>query len=140
MEGCSTQRTAAGSQPELRRHLPPDARTAIQEESAPVRALQQDVGEMRSIVATLLEAERLGSRHAALQLADVELAELVQDLRARYFAGEPRLRITVTGEPRAQVDAARIQLMLKNLLGNALRYSAPADGPVELSIHSAANR
>jgi signal transduction histidine kinase len=108
---------------------------ALQEESAPVRALQQDVGEMSSIVDTLLEAERLGSRHAALQLADVNLKELAQDLLSRYFAGEPRLRIMVTGEQHARLDAARIQLMLKNLLGNALRYSAPADGPVELSIH-----
>ena len=41
----------------------------------------------------------------------------------------------MTGDARAQLDAARIQLMLKNLVGNALRYSAPADGPVELSIH-----
>jgi signal transduction histidine kinase len=108
---------------------------ALQDESASVRALQQDVGEMRSIVDTLLEAERLGSRHAALQVADVGLAELAQDLQARYFAGEARLRISVTGEARAQLDAARIQLMLKNLIGNALRYSAPEDGPVELSIH-----
>ena len=29
----------------------------------------------------------------------------------------------MTGEPRARLDAARIQLMLKNLVGNALRYS-----------------
>jgi signal transduction histidine kinase len=108
---------------------------ALLEESAPVRALQQDVDEMRSIVETLLEAERLGSRHAALQLADVDLAELAQDLQSRYFAGEQRLRISVGGEPRARLDTARIQLMLKNLLGNALRYSAPADGPVELGIH-----
>jgi signal transduction histidine kinase len=108
---------------------------ALQDESASVRALQQDVGEMRSIVETLLEAERLGSRHAALQVADVGMAELAQDLQSRYFAGEERLRISVTGEARAQLDAARIQLMLKNLIGNALRYSAPEDGPVELSIH-----
>ncbi len=109
---------------------------ALLDESPSVRALQQDVDEMSSIVETLLEAERLGSRHAALQLADVALAELAQDLRSRYFAGETRLHITVTGEPRAQLDAARIQLMLKNLVGNALRYSTAADGPVEVAIHN----
>jgi signal transduction histidine kinase len=108
---------------------------ALLEESPSVRALQQDVGEMRSIVETLLEAERLGSPHAALQVSDVELAALAQDLQSRYFAGESRLQITVTGEPRAQLDAARIQLMLKNLLGNALRYSSADDGPVTLAIH-----
>src|SRR5215218_5952636 len=67
---------------------------ALLEESAPVRALQQDVGEMRSVVETLLEAERLGSRHAALQLTDVDLAELAGGLQSRYFAGETRLHIS----------------------------------------------
>jgi signal transduction histidine kinase len=110
---------------------------ALLDESPAVRALQQDVGEMRAIVETLLEAERLGSRHAALQLAEVGLADLAQDLQSRYFAGEPRLRIAVTGRPRARLDAARVELMLKNLVGNALRYSTPADGPVTLSIHGA---
>jgi len=108
---------------------------ALLEESPPVRALQQDVDQMRSIVETLLDAERLASSHSALQLTVVDLGVLAADLQSRYFAGEPRLRVTVTGEPRARLDAARIQLMLKNLVGNALRYSTPGDGPVELTIH-----
>ncbi len=113
---------------------------ALLEDSADVRALQQDVGEMRSIVETLLEAERLGSPHASLQRSDVSLAELAQELQSRYFAGERRLQIEVTGELRAKLDAARIQLMLKNLVGNALRYSSPVDGPVELSIHNSGGK
>jgi signal transduction histidine kinase len=113
---------------------------ALLDETPSVRALQQDLAEMRSIVETLLDAERLGSQHAALQVAEVSLAELVQELQSRYFAGEERLRISVTGEPRARLDAARIQLMLKNLVGNALRYSTAADGPVMLSIHHAGGK
>jgi signal transduction histidine kinase len=107
---------------------------ALLEESAPVRALQSDVGEMRTIVETLLDAERLGSRHAALNVAAVSLSELAHDLQSLYFVGEPRLQVTVTGDQRVQLDAPRIQLMLKNLVGNALRYSAPSDGPVEVTI------
>jgi signal transduction histidine kinase len=107
---------------------------ALLDESTATQALQQDVNEMRSIVETLLEAERLASRHAALHLAAVSLPQLAQELQQRYFAGEPRLSVTTTGEPIAQLDAARIQLMLKNLVGNALRYSTASDGPVELTI------
>ncbi len=113
---------------------------ALLDETPSVRALQQDLGEMRSIVETLLDAERLGSPHAVLQVAEVSLAEMVQELQSRYFADAGRLRISVTGEPRARLDAARIQLMLKNLVGNALRYSTDADGPVMLSIHNAAGK
>jgi signal transduction histidine kinase len=106
---------------------------ALLDESPSVNALQKDVEEMRSIVETLLDAERLGSSHAALQVTDVSLADLAQDLQSRYFASEPRLQVTVSGAAHARLDAVRIQLMLKNLVGNALRYS-PA-GPVELTIH-----
>ena len=108
---------------------------ALLDETPSVQALQKDVEEMRSIVETLLDAERLGSSHAALHVTDVSLAELAHDLQSRYFASEPRLQVKVTGETRARLDATRIQLMLKNLVGNALRYSTPADGPVELTIH-----
>jgi signal transduction histidine kinase len=112
-------------------------RLALLEDSADVRALRQDVGEMRTIVETLLDAERLGSPHASLQMSDVALAEFAQELQSRCFAGEGRLRIEVSGEPQARMDRARVQLMLRNLVGNALRYSSSADGPVEVSIHNA---
>jgi signal transduction histidine kinase len=108
---------------------------ALLDESPSVQALQKDVEEMRSIVETLLDAERLGSSHAALHVTDVSLVELAHDLQSRYFAGEPRLQVAVTGEARARLDVTRIQLMLKNLVGNALRYSTAADGPVELTVH-----
>jgi signal transduction histidine kinase len=55
-------------------------------------------------------------------------------MAARFFADEPRLQLTARGAPRARLDPARVQLMLKNLIGNSLRYSAPEDGPVELDV------
>ncbi|HXR51646.1 MAG TPA: HAMP domain-containing sensor histidine kinase [Steroidobacteraceae bacterium] len=105
---------------------------ALMDESSAVRSLRQDTAEMQYIVETLLDAERLGSAHTALDRADVQLPELAQSLRQRFFPHEPRLQIQLAGEPRARLDQARIQLMLKNLVGNALRY-AP-QGPVELEI------
>jgi signal transduction histidine kinase len=105
---------------------------ALMDDSAATRALREDTEEMRNIVETLLNAERLGSAHTVLDRADVLLPELADSLRERFFAHEPRLHIACTGEPRARLDVARIQLMLKNLVGNALRY-AP-EGPVELTL------
>lgn len=110
------------------------------EDSPTVQSLRHDVQEMCSIVETLLDAERLGSTHTALNLADVSLDALVQDLRERYFSGETRLQIRVAAGARAWLDAARIQLLLKNLVGNALRYSMPEDGPVELVVAAAADQ
>jgi signal transduction histidine kinase len=105
---------------------------ALMEDSATARLLREDTEQMRHIVETLLNAERLGSAHTVLDRAEVLLPELAESMRQRFFAHEPRLQIHCSGEPRARLDAARITLMLKNLVGNALRY-AP-DGPVELTI------
>lgn len=105
---------------------------ALLDDSAAARSLREDTQQMRHIVETLLDAERLGSAHTVLDRSDVRLPELAEALRQRYFAQEPRLQIRCIGEPRARLDAARIELLLKNLVGNALRH-AP-EGPVELTI------
>jgi len=112
---------------------------ALQDESPVVQGLRQDVEEMRSIVDTLLEAERLGSAHSALNLSDVTVDELVADLVARYFAGEKRLDVQVPQGVVARLDAARIQLLLKNLVGNALRYAPPESGPVRVTVMAEAD-
>ena len=61
------------------------------DDSAATRALREDTEEMRNIVETLLNAERLGSAHTVLDRADVLLPELADSLRERFFA--PRLRV-----------------------------------------------
>jgi signal transduction histidine kinase len=107
---------------------------ALQDDTPAVAALREDLQEMRNIVETLLDAERLEAPHSILQLDDVAPCDLVRDLAARYFAGETRLQLDCGAVPAARLDPARIQLMLKNLVGNALRYSDPADGPVQLQV------
>lgn len=113
---------------------------ALLDDTPRVRALREDADEMREVVETLLQAERMGLRHAALDRRPVTLAALAQTLRTQFFPGEPRLRIELGDDASVQLDEARILLMLKNLIGNALRYSAPEDGPVEVSMSVAGER
>ncbi|MDH5304508.1 MAG: HAMP domain-containing histidine kinase [Gammaproteobacteria bacterium] len=98
-------------------------------------SLRTEIMEMEKIVASLLEAERLNERHAKLNRTRVVVAELVSELLDDFFDRD-RDRITLLQPEQpviAEIDEARVTLMLKNLVANALRYSAPADGPVELS-------
>jgi signal transduction histidine kinase len=88
---------------------------------------------MREVVESLLDAERLGAPHAVLERRPVTLSSLVRTLRTQYFPDETRLRTDVAADGTVLLDEARILLMLKNLVGNALRYSMPEDGPVDLS-------
>ena len=100
-----------------------------------VRAnLKPEVDEMEKIIAALLEAERLSTRHDTLRIGSVHVGTLL-DYMVRDYFDRDRDRLNVisrVGELEVEVDEARILLMLKNLVSNALRYSAPDAGPVEV--------
>jgi signal transduction histidine kinase len=100
-----------------------------------VASLKAEIVEMEKIVVSLLEAERLNSRHANLQRSEVLLNDLVTELLDDFFSREiDRVSVDVGSEPiRIFVDEARVSLMLKNLIANALRYSKAEDGPVKLT-------
>lgn len=101
-----------------------------------VESLKTEIGEMEKIVVSLLEAERLNSRHAQLSRTQVIIGELVSELLDDFFARDAdRISVSLPAEPViAHVDEARITLLLKNLIANALRYSKPEDGLVELMV------
>lgn len=105
------------------------------DDSAQKEDLRAEIAEMEQIIATLLEAERLNTRHAPLNRTPVDVGELLNQLVDDYFSRDRariELRVDNAGEAslQANVDDARLILLMKNLLSNALRYSAPDDGPV----------
>jgi signal transduction histidine kinase len=106
-------------------------------------ALLRDLGEMRDLVTDLLESERLGQGHAALQLEPVDLPALVRevvDALAQTHGGTvPTVALEMeAGLPALQLDRARMRLLLRNLLDNALRHSADAEQAPLLRLHRAA--
>ncbi len=96
-------------------------------------ALLRDLQEMAGLVTDLLEGERLGQGHAALQLEPTDLAALVREVvqsfaGTRQDAGAVRLELE-SGLPLLPLDRTRMRLLLRNLLDNALRHSAGAGQP-----------
>ena len=98
--------------------------------------LRAEIREMEKIVVQLLEAERLNTRHAPLARSRVDIDGLVEDLLNDFFARDlDRIRfVNRAGSVVAHVDDARIVLLLKNLVSNALRYSPESAGPIEFGI------
>ncbi|HSD70723.1 MAG TPA: HAMP domain-containing sensor histidine kinase [Woeseiaceae bacterium] len=98
--------------------------------------LRVEIAEMEQIVSTLLEAERLNTRHAPLNRTPVAVRELVEQLIADYFERDvDRIDLVFDDDSLvANVDDARLILLIKNLLSNALRYSDAAAGPVTLQV------
>lgn len=98
-------------------------------EGASRDALLQELGQMRDLISALLESERLGSGHSALQLSDCDLAALAREL------AEPGLELHIEPDlPLLKLDRLRVQLCLRNLVQNALRHNDPARGAVRLSL------
>jgi signal transduction histidine kinase len=95
-----------------------------------------EVVEMEKIIVSLLEAERLNSRHEPLVRSKVRVRALVDELIEDFFERDrDRIKVIDRSEGAfANIDEARVSLLLKNLVSNALRYSPADSGPVELTI------
>ncbi len=105
------------------------------EDEENVASLKAEILEMEKIVASLLEAERLNGRHAQLNRSSVVVDGLIDELIDDFFERDrERIQVLRPDAPiQVEIDEARITLMLKNLIGNALKYSSADDGPIELS-------
>lgn len=101
--------------------LPESGDAAVRRE-----ALLRELQEMADLVTELLESERLGQGHAALQREPTDLGELVREAAAGANVGseiEPDL-------PPLRLDRVRMRLLLRNLLDNAVHHGAGAQPPV----------
>jgi signal transduction histidine kinase len=94
-------------------------------------ALLRDLGQMRDLIGDLLEGERLAAGPAALQREASDLNALVRDQVATQFAVSDLRLVLADGLPALALDASRVQLLLRNLLDNALRHAG--DAPVEVA-------
>ena len=93
-------------------------------------ALLRDLQEMANLISDLLESERLAGRHAALHREPVALPVLAQEVLVELQARYPRaaaVRVCADASfPVLTLDAARMRLLLRNLLDNALRHGSDA--------------
>jgi signal transduction histidine kinase len=98
--------------------------------------LKEEIREMEKIVAELLEAERLNGRHAKLTRSRVRMVELMHELLDDFFSRDvDRIELLpVDADLYGNIDEARVTLLLKNLLSNALRYSPEDAAPVKLGV------
>jgi PAS domain S-box-containing protein len=88
---------------------------------------------MQTLISDLLDYSRLGSDAPVLRgvpLAEV-LADVLRDLHATIV--ERRADIRVPELPKVAIDATKVRLVLQNLIGNALKFSANGEPVIEIS-------
>ena len=98
-------------------NLPPDA-------AAAARIVSSEIGKLTRLVEDLIEMSRHDSQQARLVLDDVDLVELTErTLESRGWTETVELRAPESVS--ARVDSRRIDIVVANLVGNALRHGAP---------------
>jgi signal transduction histidine kinase len=100
------------------------------EEGAERDALLRDLGQMRELITDLLDSERLAAGHEALHRERCDLNTLLRELVASDFEGRGIALDLDAALPPLQLDPARMRLLARNLLDNALRHGGGA--PVSL--------
>ncbi|WP_328352070.1 HAMP domain-containing histidine kinase [Streptomyces sp. NBC_00445] len=107
--------------------LDPDTATAV-------RLISEETVKLARLVDDLMEISRFDAGAADLRLDDIDLAEsLRRTLAARAWLDLVDARLPGSGELRGRVDPRRLDVVVANLVGNALRHGAR---PVQLRLHA----
>ncbi|MGW0821119.1 ATP-binding protein [Streptomyces sp. NPDC002845] len=106
--------------------LDPDTGTAV-------RLISEETVKLARLVDDLMEISRFDAGAAVLHLDEIDLAESVRrTLASRAWSEQVATRLPEPGALRGRVDPRRLDVIVANLVGNALRHGAR---PVELRLY-----
>ncbi|GHH85644.1 two-component sensor histidine kinase [Streptomyces sulfonofaciens] len=91
-----------------------------------VGLVSEETGRLIRLVDDLMEISRFDAGAVRLHLDEIDLAESVRrTLASRGWQHRVETRLPAPGTLRAQVDPRRLDVVVANLVGNALRHGAP---------------
>jgi signal transduction histidine kinase len=87
------------------------------------------------LIDELLDVSRLQQGRVEMRLAEVELADVVREVaeRMRLLSKGHQIEDKIEGTAAIVADRDRIEQVLENLVGNAMKYS-PETGRIEMSL------
>ncbi|MGW9025229.1 ATP-binding protein [Streptomyces sp. NPDC055722] len=112
--------------------LDENARHLDQETGDALRLISEGTSRLSGLVNDLMEISRFDAGAVELNLDEIDLAESVQrTLASRGWQGQVETYVPRPGVLRTRVDPRRLDVVMANLIGNALRHGAP---PVRLTM------
>jgi signal transduction histidine kinase len=86
----------------------------------------EDVERLQDLVEKVIEATRFGKGWTELHREDIDLSQLVEDsveaFRRRALAEGAHLKVDISPEIHAEIDAEAMAIVISNLLENAVKY------------------
>ncbi|WP_327134166.1 HAMP domain-containing histidine kinase [Streptomyces sp. NBC_01343] len=101
--------------------------------AAALRLVSAETGKLAVLVEDLMEISRFDARAAELNLDDVDVAEAVQKTLERRHWDDGRVLTDLPSQVRARLDPRRFDVVLANLVGNALRHGG---APVRVGVRT----
>ncbi len=110
--------------------------TELLDDSKLKHNLVRDLAEMETLVAEILETERLNSRHTVLNRHPTSVHQIVSDVFRDHFPDQDIRTQLPVDDVYVMIDGPRVKLLLMNLLSNAVRHSENIEQSPELSIQT----
>jgi signal transduction histidine kinase len=87
------------------------------------------------LIDELLDVSRLEQGRVEMRLAEIDLADVVQEVaeRMRLLSKSHQIETKIDGTAPIVADRDRIEQVLENLVGNAIKYS-PETGRIDMSL------
>jgi signal transduction histidine kinase len=105
---------------------------ALLPDSTKKKQAERDAAEMEAMIADLLEFERLRDPRA-LRTTREDLVALLREAARTYEDAPPGVRVRASPpEIPLDLDVDGVRTVLRNLLGNAVKYSLPDSREIEL--------
>ncbi|WP_434091093.1 ATP-binding protein [Streptomyces flaveus] len=98
-----------------------------------VRLISAETGKLAVLVEDLMEISRFDARAAELNADEVDVAEAIRKTLQNRHWTDDRVRVELPDGIRARLDPRRFDVVIANLVGNALRHGG---APVTVSLRT----
>lgn len=120
------------------------ARTAelSEREQRMLRAIREQADRLNELITTLFDVSRIEMGQLQLARAPLDLSALVRHIVEQLQPTLTRHTLTISGPTEPLIiegDALRLEQVVQNLLGNAIKYS-PTGGPIAVHIERRASQ
>ncbi|OEJ58855.1 two-component sensor histidine kinase [Streptomyces agglomeratus] len=114
--------------------LDEDAAGLDPDTAAAVRLISSETDKLAVLVEDLMEISRFDARAAELNTDEVDAAETIRrTLQSRHWTDPERIVLDLPDGIRARLDPRRFDVVVANLVGNALRHGRP---PVTVALRT----